>query len=195
MISIVVIIDWIGCEHTRRHVECRATAKVGSQSITSGKSKVSELHSETVVLDQDVLRLEVPVEDLLFMTILHGTEDLQENLASLCVVLDVVAFLGDLGKQVAFRAVLKDNKGAVPGVNDLVHGDHTVMLAGKVMKLDLTLLEFPLPGIESSFFQCLDGVQGASHDIAGLVDRSVCSDAKDVDQFDIATKDRSNPAV
>lgn len=135
------------------------------------------------------------MEDVLLMAILHSTKDLKEHLTGLRVVLNVVAFLGDLGKEVTFRAVLKNNKSGIPAVNDLVHGYNAVVLAGKVVKLDLTLLELLLPGIESGFVQGLDGIESTGHHIAGLVDSSVSTNAKNVDQFDVATKDRANSAV
>ena len=131
----------------------------------------------------------------LIMAKLNGTQDLHEDLSCLCVVLNVVAFLGDLGEQVAFRTVLKNNKGAIPVVDDLVHGNNTVVLAGNVMKLDLALLELPLSWVESGFVQGLDGIQSTSYHIAGLVDGSVSTNAKNVDQFDVATENRSNPSV
>lgn len=131
----------------------------------------------------------------LIMAKLDGTQDLHEDLSRLCVVLDVVAFLGDLGEQVAFRAVLENNESAIPVVNDLVHGNNAVVLAGKVVKLDLALLELPLSWVESGFVQGLDGIQSTGHHIAGLVDSSISTNAKNVDQLDVATENRSNPAV
>jgi len=98
------------------------------------------------------------VVDALIVAVLNGTQDLKEHLAGLCIILNIVAFLGDLGEQVTFRAVLENNKGRIPAVDNLVHGHNAIVLAGKVVKLDLTLLKLPLSGIKSSLVQGLDGV-------------------------------------
>ena len=49
---------------------------------------------------------------------LNGIQKLEEDVLDQCVVTNETALFGDVRKQVAFRAVLNDNKGAVWTVQD-----------------------------------------------------------------------------
>jgi hypothetical protein len=77
------------------------------------QAKVSELASHTLVRDEDVLRLQVPVVDSNGMAVLHGIQNLEESILGQDIVSGKLASFCDVGKQVAFRAVLDDYVSAI----------------------------------------------------------------------------------
>lgn len=103
---------------TRRHVECRAASKVGCDTVRSGQSKVSKLDSHSVVGDQNVLRLEIPVVDSNGVAVLDSVQNLKESTSGQKVITHELASLGDVGEEIAFRAEFDDDKGTIRGVHD-----------------------------------------------------------------------------
>lgn len=171
---------------TWRHVECRATSKVGSDTILSGKSKVGQLGSPSIVHDKHVLRLEIPVEDASGVTMLDRRQELQENLLGLEIISYVMAVLGDFGKQVSFGAVFQHHIGRFWGVQNLDQGNDIGMLAGSIVQLNLSILKGPLSGIETDLVQGLDGILGIGDEVSCLVHRTICAHAKNSCQLDAA---------
>lgn len=111
-------------------------------------------------------------------------KNLQEHLLGLEVVSNIVAFLGDLGEQIAFRAVLNHDICALGRVENLDQGDHIGVLTSGVVQLDFTVLKFLLPWIQPNLVQRLDSVLHISLDVMGLVYGSVGTDSKDSCQLD-----------
>lgn len=169
---------------TWRHVESGATSKVGGDAFLRGQSKVGKLNGPTIVPNQDVLRLEIPVVDSLGMAMLDCGKKLQKHVLGLEIITDVVAFLGDLGKQIAFLAVLENNVCALRAVQNLQEGNHIGMLARKVMQLDLAVLESLLAWVESGLGQGLDGVGHVGHYVASLENSSIGPNTDDLGELD-----------
>ena len=174
----------MGRLHTWRHVESGATSKVGGDALLCGQSKIGKLNGPTIVSDQDVLRLEIPVVDSFGMAMLDCGKKLQKHVLGLEIITNVVAFLGDLGKQIALLAVLEDNVCALRAVQNLQERNHVGMLARKVMQLDLAVLESLLAWIESGLGQGLDGVGHVGNDVASLENSSISSDTDDLGELD-----------
>ncbi len=80
-----------------------------------------------------------------------------------------MATFGDTRKKVTFRAKLQHDEDGIASVHDLKEGNHIGMMAGFVVQLNLPLLEFALPMVQTNLVQGLDGV---GH-IGRLVDRGV----------------------
>lgn len=174
---------------TWRHVESRTAAKVGGDAVLRGKSKVRKLHSPAVVLDQDVLRLQVPMVDTSGVAMADSIQDLEEHTLGLVVVGDVVAFVGDLGKQISLGTILKNDIRALGAIQDLDHGNHIAVLAGLVVQLDLTILELPLPCIKADLVQSLYGILFISLNVTCSIHSAVRADAQDSGQLNAACQD------
>jgi hypothetical protein len=169
---------------TGRHVKGRTTSKVGRHTLLSGKSKVGQLGRPSIVHNQHILRLEIPMEDATAVAVLDGGQDLQKHLLGLEIIPDILALLGDFGKQVSLGAVLNDHVGALGRVQDFDQGNHIGMLARGVVQLDLAVLELALARIEADLVQGLDGILGVGRQVARLVHGAICADAKHSGQLD-----------
>jgi len=117
--------------------------------IGSGKSKIGQLDSHTLVGDEDILWLQIPVVDSNRMAVLHGIQDLEKGPLGKGIVPNILASLRDVGKEITLGAVLNDNVSAVRRVHDLDQGNHIGMGTGLVMQLDLALLELALAGLQA----------------------------------------------
>ena len=108
----------------------------------------------------------------------NGVQDLQESVLGQRIVADELSSLGDVGKEVTLGAKFDDNKSAIRTIQDSHQRNDVGMLAGFVVQFNLSLLEPPLPRVESSFGQGFDGVRDVCVDIDGGVDHSICSNAE-----------------
>lgn len=86
--------------------------------VGSGKSKVGQFAGHSLVSDENVFWLQVPVVDSNRVAVFHGIQDLEESALGHGIVTNVLALLGDVGEQVTFWAVFNDNVCAVGGVHD-----------------------------------------------------------------------------
>lgn len=62
--------------------------------MSGGKAKVGEDNSGTVLVAQDILRLQVPVENAIFMAIFDRVDDLEENIGDEGIVVKVPVCFG-----------------------------------------------------------------------------------------------------
>lgn len=136
-----------------------------------------------IIGNQYVLRLEIPVVNSYGMAELHSVQDLEEGMLGKPVVPDKASTLSDVAKQIAFRAVLEHDKGAVGAVQDAHQGDHIGMLAGLVVHRNLSSLEALLSGIQSMFGERLDGVQFVGVNVDGLVDNPIGTNSENGDEL------------
>jgi hypothetical protein len=83
-------------EPTWRHVESGAASKVRGDGVGSGKSKVGEFAGHSLVSDENVLRLEVPVVDSNGVAVLDGIQNLKEGALGHGIIPNVLALLGDV---------------------------------------------------------------------------------------------------
>lgn len=143
----------------------------------------------TVIGDQDIFRLEIPVVDPERMAELDGIQELQENVLGKSIVTDEASALGDVGKEIAFWAVLNNHKCAVGAVQYAHQRDHVGMLAGLIVHGDFSSLESLLTGVQSMFGQGLDGVEFVGVDVDGLVYNTVRAHSKDGDEFQSVCQD------
>lgn len=134
---------------TWAHVESRSTPKVGGDAVLRSKAEVRQLDGPSIILDEDILRLEIAMVHSIGMAVANGVQNLKKDVLGLRILTHVIPLLRDLGEEITFRAVLKDNKSAIVGFEDLLHGHHVRMLAGLVMEADLAVLKAPLPGVEA----------------------------------------------
>ena len=169
--------------HTRAHVEGRSTSKVGSDAVLRGKAKIGKLDGPSIILNEDVLGLEIAMVNPVCMAMSNRIQDLEKDVLGLRILTHVISFLGDFGEEVAFWAVLQDNKGAIVGLEDLLHRHHVRMLAGLVVKPDLAVLEASLSLIEAEPVQGLDGVLCTGVHILSAVNGSISTHTEDVRQF------------
>lgn len=123
---------------------------------------------------------------------LNSGENLEEHLLGLEVVADVMPFLGDLGKQIAFGTVLHNDISAIRAVQNLHEGNHIRVLACKVMQVNLTVLELLLSWIKADLAQCFDCILTAINKIMRLVNSAICSDSKDSGQLNPTGKYKAN---
>lgn len=157
--------------------------------VRGSQTKVCELAGHTLVGDQDVLRLEVPVEDVVGMAELHGIQDLKESHLDESVIANEHTSLRDVSEEIAFGAILHDHIRAVVCFEDLYHGDDIGVSAGLDMEVDFSLLEFLLTGFQSKFIECLDRVGNVGLDVYGCVDDSVGTYPKDSGQLNLSGED------
>lgn len=173
--------EWKGekDERTWRHVECRSAAKIRGEVVRGRKPKISQLDRPALIGDQDVLRLEISVVDTHIMAELNGTQDLQEHTPDQSVIADVIALFRDAGEEVTFAAVFHDDIDTFGRIHDPEQGNHTGMLTGHVVQLDLALLALELAGVEASLVEGLDGVHDVGMDVNGGVDDAISTHAQD----------------
>ena len=175
---------------TWRHVERRAATEIGSDGFLGSKTKVRELHGPTLIGDQNVLGLQIPVVDPDGMAVLYSIQDLKEGLLDQVVVPNVIPTFRDAGEQVTLGTVLQHDKGAVLRIHDLDQGNHIGMLAGQMMELYLSLLKPSLPGVQSSLVESLDRVGTVVvGDVDGSVDNSISTHSDDTGQLEATGQD------
>lgn len=83
------------------------------------------------------------------MTIANSVQDLKECMLGQGIIADKLSSFGDVGEKIAFRAKFDDHKGTVTAIQYPYKGNHVGMLAGSDVQFDLSLLESPLPVVES----------------------------------------------
>jgi hypothetical protein len=69
-------------------------------------------------VNQDILRLEVPMVNPNGVAVFHGIEDLEEGGLGYEAMPDVLTLLSDVGEQITFRAIFSDHEDAVMGIED-----------------------------------------------------------------------------
>ena len=114
---------------------------------------------------------------------LNCIKNLKENNFGLMVLPNVVAVFGDLCEQITFLTILQNDKGAFRSIQNLFHRDYIGMLAGSVVQSNFTLLELPLPRVETKFVQGLNGILNVRLDVPSFVDGSIGSHAQNVSQL------------
>ena len=105
----------------------------------------------------------------------NGVQNLEKSTLGHQVIAEILSFFSDAGKQITFRAKLKDYKGTVEGVHYLDKRNHIWMMAGRMVELDFPLLETPLPWIQANLVQCLDRVRNGSVNINSSIDYPIRS--------------------
>jgi hypothetical protein len=126
---------------TWRHVERRTTTIVGCNTVGGSEAEICKFDCHAFVGDENVLRLQISVVNSNGMAILHGFQDLKENGFSQEIITNISSLFSDVGEQITFGAVLKNNVYAVRRVHDLDQRKNIGMEAGLIMELNLSLLE------------------------------------------------------
>ena len=168
---------------TWRHVEGGAAAEFGCDGFGSGQSKITELDVPTMVRDQDVLRLQIPMVDADGMTKGDSVQDLKESMLCQVIVANEAVPLGNVGEQVAIWAVLDHHECAVRTVQDFHQLEHIGVLARVVMQLDFPSLEFALTMIQANLGQGFDSIGPPSGDVDGGVDHAISTNPEDGGEF------------
>jgi len=158
------------------------------------EAKVGKLDGPAIVHHKDVLRLEVPMIDSARVAMLDSRKNLQKHVSRLHVVADILALLGDLGKKVTFRAVLKDDICAVRALEGLVKAHNIGMLA-LIVQLDFAILESPLTVVKAGLGQGLHSILDVGQEIPGPVDSAICTNAEDVSQLDTIVQNQVDPVM
>lgn len=117
--------------------------------VIRGKSKVGQFNGHSFVCHQDVFWLQVPVVDSNGMAIFNGIKDLKKSPPGKSIVTDVFPSFGDIGKEIALRAVLNDHIRAIRRVHYLYQGNNVWVDTGLVVQLDFPLLKLPLPWLQA----------------------------------------------
>jgi hypothetical protein len=158
------------------------------------EAKVGKFDGSAIVHNKDVLRLEIPVVDSARVTVLDSRQDLQKYIPGLHVVADILALLGDLGKEISFRAVLKDNICAVRALQGLVKGHNIGMLA-LVVKLDLAILESPLTFVKANLGQGLYSILNVGQEVPSPVDSAICTNTENIGQLNTIVQNQVDPVM
>lgn len=135
--------------------------------------------------------------DAVFVTVCYGVEQLKKDLLRKSIVADVVVSFGDGGKEITLRAILHDDVNTIGTVKYFYNGYDVGMLLCSTVEGDFTGLEFLLRIIEgetiwADFGEGFDGVWYIIDYIDGSVYYTVCADAEDFDELDIAVKEETN---
>ena len=117
------------------------------------------------------------------VTVLDGIQELKKGGSGEVVIADVVAAVGDVCEEVAFWAVLEDDKGGVGIIDDVQHRHDAGMLAGLCVQVQLALLELALSVIEAESVECLYSIGNMSVYVEGDVDDTISADAKDTGEL------------
>lgn len=162
--------------------------------IRSRQAEVSQLDSVTMVGDQDVLRLQVPMVDSELVAVIDGIEDLKEDLLGELVIADILSTLCDVEEQVTFRAELENDEYTIDIVYNLVHGHHIAVGRCQIVKTNLSLLVSNLAPLQRGsvcvvLAEALDGVSNSSGDVEGRVDDTVGTSTQDARQLKLALQE------
>jgi hypothetical protein len=122
------------------------------------------------------------------MAVLYSIQDLEKGALDQVLIADILALLGDVGKQVTFWAVFHYDISAVRGVHDLDKGNYVWVCASLVVELDLPLLEFPLTRLEADLVECLHGIRNVCLDVHGCVNNSIRANSKDTSKLQPSSK-------
>lgn len=133
----------------------------------------------SVIGDENIFRLQIPMIDSYGMAILNSIQELEKGVLGQSIITHEMALFGDVGEEIAFRAILHDNIRAFWAIQNPFQGNHVGMLAGLVMKSNLSLLKSSLPGVQSMFGKSLYRVEFVGIDIDGSVDHAVSSNTED----------------
>lgn len=163
---------------TWRHVKRRTASVVLGALGRGGQAKVCQLDSLAPVGDEDVLGLQIPVVDPQLVAVLHGVQDLEEDLAGELILTHVLPPLGDVVEQVTLGAVLQHDVDAVRSVDDLEDRHHVAVARRQVVQPDLPGLEGHLPAVQRravgvELAEALDGVPDVGLGVGGRVDDAV----------------------
>lgn len=117
--------------------------------VVGGQSKVGKLAGHSIICDENVLRLEIPVVDSNGVAVVYSIQDLEESPLGKSVITDILSLLGDVGEEITLRAVLDDHEGAVRRIQNLYQRNYVGMGTGLMMELDLSLLKLLLTGLQT----------------------------------------------
>ena len=113
------------------------------------------------------------------MTELDSVQYLKKCILGHEIITKVMALFRDAGEEITFRTEFKDYIGTVVGIHYLDERDHIRVMAGRMMQMDLPLLETPLPWIQTNLVQSLDRVGNVRVNVNGSIDDPICSDTED----------------
>jgi hypothetical protein len=159
--------------------------------ISCGQSKISEFAGHALVSDENVFRLQIPVVDPDGVAVLDGIQDLEKGALDEIFIADILALLGDVGKQVTFWAVFHYDISAVRSVHNLDQRDYVWVCTSLVVKLYLPLLEFPLARLKADLVECLHGIRDVGLDVHGSVNNSICTYSEDSSELKPSSKNLS----
>lgn len=133
------------------------------------------------------------------MTVCNGVEQLKKDPLCKSIVADVVVSFGDGGKEIALWAILHDDVNTIRTIEYFYNGYDVGMFLCSTVERDFACLEFLLRIIERETIwaylgEGLDCVRYIIDHIDGSVDYTVCADAEDFDELDIAVKEETNSA-
>ena len=176
--------DSCNIKRTWGHVEGGAASKVRGDGVRGGESKVGKLAGHSIVSDENILRLQVPVVDSNRVAIFDGIQNLEKSAFGHGIITHVLALLGDVGEEVALWAVFNDNVCAVGRIHDLDKRDHVGMGAGLVVQLDLPLLELSLARLKTNLVECFYCIGDVGLDVHGRVHDAVGANAENASQLE-----------
>ena len=137
--------------------------------------------------------------DAVFVAVCNGVEQLKKDLLSKSIVADIVVSLGDGGKEITLWAILHDDVNTIGTIEYFYNGYDVGMLLCSTVEGNFARLEFLLRIIEREtvwayFGEGFNGVWYIIDHIDGSVNYTVCADAEDFDELNIAVKEETNSA-
>lgn len=138
----------------------------------------------SLIGNQNIFGLQIPVVNPNGMTILDGIQDLEEHMLGQSIVAHKTALLSNIGEQVALGTIFDYDKCAIGAIQNAHHGNHIGMLAGLVMQSDFPTLEALLSRIQSMFGECLNSIEVVGAYVDSLVNNTVRSDSEDGDKLE-----------
>lgn len=156
--------------------------------VSSGQSKIGELASHSLVGDQYIFRLQIPMVDSNGVAVLNSVQDLKESTFGPVIITNELALLSDVREEITFRAVLDDNVGAVRSVHDLNQRDNVRVRTSLVVELDLSLLKLALARLKANLVKRLHSIRDVGLEIHGGVDNSISTDTEDTSELKPTSK-------
>ena len=130
---------------TWAHVVRAAAAVAGGVGPLRRQPKVAQINLRAVLITQDILWLEVPVEYPHIVARLDSIENLQEDRLDEHVVSSVRPMLRHKREQISTRAVLQDEEQILILFPHTVYRQYALVERHRQMKADLEMLQIVQP--------------------------------------------------
>lgn len=148
-----------------------------------------------MICDQNILWLKIPVIDSNGVAVLYGIQNLEKSTLGKEIVSNKLTSLSNIGKKIAFRAKLNNNKCTIKRIHYADQRNHVGVLTGQMMELDFSLLKLPLSGVESCFVEGFDCVRHMGMDVDGRINNTIGTYPKNACEFQPVGEQQTEPIL
>ena len=124
---------------TRAHKEGTSATERCGKTFVGGKTEVRQIWGRAVLTDEDVFRLQIPMEDMTTMAGEDGIHNLEEYLPQQLIVLPINTISTNLIEKSAAVTIFEDDVNMFVVLEYTVHGDDIGMSCHRVVQAHFSL--------------------------------------------------------